>query len=93
MGSIEAGIEEYHAEPNAQSPVSLFRSNTDDAWENEMMTLPARRQGQWHRKHLEESIPHGGLRGKEPCAKRQHITSLTNMDIKKGSFHPSFRRR
>ena len=94
LGALEAGVEEYHAEPNGQSPVILFRSEANEEWESEILALPECRQTTWHKRHVEESLAAGGLRETLPSAKRRHIAEMTHMEIKRlESLHAAFRRR
>ena len=94
LSSLESGVEELHSEPNQQSPIAMFRSDGDAAWEQDMMDLPYCRTTQWHREHIQDSLQHGGLLAGIPKAKRDHIILETAMDIKRlESLHASFRRR
>lgn len=95
LSSLEAGVEELHAEPNQQSPVMLFRSCQDGAWQAEVLGLPECRQTQFHKDHIAQALLEpDGLLGKVAMAKRRHIASLIRMDIKRvESLHAAMRRR
>ena len=94
LSSMEAGMEELHGEPNAASPICMFRSDGDSAWETEMKTLPECRKSGWHKRHLAEAELDGGLLSPTSRVKRWHIALLAAMDIKViESLHASVRRK